>query len=460
MATALQIHVSGIKLPISLSPNATKQSSRVSKREGRIRCSATTPNKKYTIAVLPGDGIGTEVTPVAVEALRLAGSLEGIDFEFKEMLVGGAAYEATGVPLPEETLKASLESDAVYLGAVGITKKMPSSDHLPKHLRPEAGLLSIRRALGVYANLRPITVYPQLLEASSLKRSVAEGVDFMIIRELVGGLYNGKPRGFGINEKGEETGFCTEIYSTSEVDRVARIAFDMAMERRGKVCSVDKATILESSMLWRRRVTIMSAEYPEVDLSHMLVDTSGMELIRYPKQFDVLLTTNVFGDILSDVAAMITGGIGMLPSACIGGPGPQLFEPVHGSAPDIDGEDVANPLAAVLTAVMLLRYGLKEEAVAQRIENAIFDTLNKGFRTRDIPTPGADVANPLAAVLTAVMLLRYGLKEEAVAQRIENAIFDTLNKGFRTRDIPTPGAKMGEEILNSLYVRVPSFQLN
>ncbi|KAH0938738.1 hypothetical protein HID58_006199 [Brassica napus] len=367
MSTALQIHASGIKLPVSLIPSTTKQISRASKRVGRIRCSATTPNKKYTIAVLPGDGIGTEVTPVAVEALRLAGSLEGIDFEFKEMLVGGAAYEATGVPFPEETLKA------------------------------------------------PITVFPQLLEASSLKRSVTEEVDFMIIRELAGGLYYGKPRGFGINEKGEETGFCTEIYSSSEVDRVARIAFDMAMERRGKVCSVDKATILESSRLWRKRVTIMSEEYPEVDLSHMLVDTSGMELIRYPKQFDVLLTTNVFGDILSDVSAMITGGIGMLPSACIGGPGPQLFEPVHGSAPDIEGEDVANPLAAVLTAVMLLRYGLKEEAVAKRIENAIFDTLNEGFRTRDISTPGAKIV---------------GCK------------------------------KMGEEILKSLYVRVPSYQLN
>ncbi|CAN6845847.1 unnamed protein product [Brassica oleracea] len=415
MSTALQIHASGIKLPVSLIPCTTKQISRASKRVGRIRCSATTPNKKYTIAVLPGDGIGTEVTPVAVEALRLAGSLEGIDFEFKEMLVGGAAYEATGVPFPEETLKASLESDAVYLGAVGITKKMPSSDHLPKHLRPEVGLMRIRRALGVYANLRPITVFPQLLEASSLKRSVTEEVDFMIIRELAGGLYYGKPRGFGINEKGEETGFCTEIYSSSEVDRVGRIAFDMAMERRGKVCSVDKATVLESSRLWRKRVTIMSEEYPEVDLSHMLVDTSAMELIRYPKQFDVLLTTNVFGDILSDVAAMITGGIGMLPSACIGGPGPQLFEPVHGSAPDIEGEDVANPLAAVLTAVMLLRYGLKEEAVAKRIENAIFDTLNEGFRTRDIPTPGAKIV---------------GCK------------------------------KMGEEILKSLYVRVPSYQLN
>ncbi|KAF3537109.1 hypothetical protein F2Q69_00021175 [Brassica cretica] len=287
----------------------------------------------------------------------------------------------------------------------------------------------------------------------------------------------------------------------------------MAMERRGKVCSVDKATILESSRLWRKRVTIMSEEYPEVDLSHMLVDTSGMELIRYPKQFDVLLTTNVFGDILSDVSAMTTGGIGMLPSACIGGPGPQLFEPVHGSAPDIEGEDVANPLAAVLTAVMLLRYGLKEEAVAKRIENAIFDTLNEGFRTRDIPTPGAKIVGckkmgeeilkslyvrvpsvdsiPLVEYSGSNVAwikrrgycfypndqtqfvistdhvhssdfdaIRYGLKEENAAQRIEKAVSDVLDRGFRTRDIHTPGTtlvgckRMGEEILRSLDARV------
>ncbi|KFK42440.1 hypothetical protein AALP_AA2G256700 [Arabis alpina] len=328
MVWALQmIHVSGIKSSVSFSP-VTKQITRVS----RIRCSTTTPKKQYTIAVLPGDGIGAEVTPVAVDALRLAGSLEGIEFVFKEMPIGGAAYEATGNPLPEESLK--------------------------------------------------------LLEASSLKKHLAEGVDLMIIRELVGGLYHGVPRGFGINPLGEETGFCTEIYSTGEVDRVARIAFDMAAQRRGKVTSVDKASVMESSMLWRKTVTALSTEYPEVDLTHMLVDTSAMELVRSPKQFDVVVTSNNFGDILSDVASVINGGIGMLPSACIGGSGPQMFEPVHGSAPDIDGQDVANPLAAVLTAVMLLRYGLKEEVVAKRLENAIYDTLDKGFRTRDIATLG------------------------------------------------------------------------
>ncbi|VVA95885.1 unnamed protein product [Arabis nemorensis] len=354
MVSALQIHVSGIKSSVSFSP-VTKQTTRVS----RIRCSASTPKKQYNIAVLPGDGIGTEVTPIAIDALRLAGSLEGIEFVFKEMPIGGAAIEATGVPLPEETLK--------------------------------------------------------LLEASSLKRHLAEGVDLMIIREIGGGLYQGVPRGFGINTLGEETGFCTEIYSKGEVDRVARIAFDMAVQRRGKVCSVDKSSVLESSMLWRKTVMALSTEYPKVELMHMLVDTSGMELVRCPKQFDVLLTSNVFGDILSDVASVINGGIGMLPSACIGGPGPQLFEPVHGSAPDIDGEDVANPLAAVLTAVMLLRYGLKEEAVAKRIENAIFDILDKGFRTRDIATVGKKIV---------------GCK------------------------------RMGEEILNSLYVKSPASLCN
>ncbi|KAG2313701.1 hypothetical protein Bca52824_025258 [Brassica carinata] len=384
MATALQIHVSGIKLPISLSPNATKQSSRVSKREGRIRCSATTPNKKYTIAVLPGDGIGTEVTPVAVEALRLAGSLEGLDLRFEELPIGGAALDLVGVPLPEETLRKAKQSDAVLLGAVG----WPKWDDNPKHLKPITALLQLRAGLEVFSNLRPITVFPQLVDSTYLRKDTAEGVDLMIIRELTGGIYNAHPRGFTTNEQGDEVGFCTESYSASEVDHIARVAFDIAKQRRSKLCSVDKATVLEGSMLWRKRVTAMALEYPEVEVNHLLIDTAAMDLVRHPRQFDTILTGVMFGDILSDLAAMIPGSVGLLPSAALGDSGPGIFEPVHGSAPKHYGKDTVNPLAAVLSAAMLFRYGLKEENAAKRIEKAVSDVLDRGFRTRDIHTPG------------------------------------------------------------------------
>ncbi|CAH8360334.1 unnamed protein product [Eruca vesicaria subsp. sativa] len=380
MAGALGIHVSSIQLPVAFI-SATKQTLR---RGTAIRCAANTPKKRYTIAVLPGDGVGNEVIPIAVEALRLAGSLEGIDLRFEELPIGGAALDLVGVPLPEETLRKAKESDAVLLGAVG----WPKWDNNPKHLKPITALLQLRAGLEVFSNLRPITVFPQLVDSTYLRKDTAEGVDLMIIRELTGGIYNAHPRGFTTNEQGDEVGFCTESYSASEVDHIARVAFDIAKQRRSKLCSVDKATVLEGSMVWRKRVTAMALEYPEVEVSHLLIDTAAMDLVRHPRQFDTILTGVMFGDILSDLAAMIPGSVGLLPSAALGDSGPGIFEPVHGSAPKHYGKDTVNPLAAVLSAAMLFRYGLKEENAAKRIEKAVSDVLDRGFRTRDIHTPG------------------------------------------------------------------------
>ncbi|KAK9054904.1 hypothetical protein SSX86_025983 [Deinandra increscens subsp. villosa] len=344
-----------------------------------IRCS-----KSYNITLLPGDGIGPEVISVAKKVLNLAGSLEGVEFKFKEMPMGGAALDLTGVPLPEETLNTAKESDAVLLGAIGGYKW----DKNEKHLKPETGLLQLREGLKVFANLRPASVLPELVDASTLKKEVAEGVDLMVVRELTGGIYFGKPRGFGTNENGEEIGFNTEVYAAYEIDRIARIAFETARKRSGKLCSVDKANVLEASMFWRKRVIAIAAEYPDVELTHMYVDNAAMQLVRNPKQFDTIVTNNIFGDILSDEASMITGSIGMLPSASLGESGPGLFEPIHGSAPDIAGQDKANPLATILSAAMLLKYGLGEVKAAERIELAVLDTLSRGFRTGDIYSVG------------------------------------------------------------------------
>ncbi|KAG2282203.1 hypothetical protein Bca4012_050731 [Brassica carinata] len=388
MAGALGLHVITTQLPVAFI-SATKQTFR---RASVIRCAANTPNKRYTIAVLPGDGVGNEVIPVAVDGLRLAGSLEGLDLRFEELLIGGVALELVGVPLPEETLRKAKQSDAVLLGAVGwhvlIIVDLPKWDNSPKHLKPITALLQLRAGLEVFSNLRPITVFPQLVDSTYLRKDTPEGVDIMIIRELTGGIYNAHPRGFTTNEQGDEVGFCTESYSASEVDHIARVAFDIAKQRRSKLCSVDKATILEGSMLWRKRVTAVALEYPEVEVSHLLIDTAAMDLVRYPRQFDTILTGVMFGDILSDLAAMIPGSVGLLPSAALGDSGPGIFEPVHGSAPKHYGKDTVNPLAAVLSAAMLFRYGLKEENAAQRIEKAVSNVLDRGFRTRDILTPG------------------------------------------------------------------------
>ncbi|XP_074276136.1 3-isopropylmalate dehydrogenase, chloroplastic-like [Silene latifolia] len=351
-----------------------------------VRCAAAaTPTKRsYTITLLPGDGIGPEIISIAKDVLHLAASLEGIELKYQEMPVGGSAIDLAGVPLPEETLSVAKQSDAILLGAIGGYKW----DKLEKKLKPETGLLQLRSGLDVFANLRPATVLPQLIDCTTLKREVAEGVDLMVVRELTSGIYFGDPRGFGVNDKGEEIGFNTEVYSASQIDRIARVAFETARKRRGKLCSVDKANVLEASMLWRKRVTAMAADYPDVELSHMYIDNAAMQLVRDPRQFDTILTNNIFGDILSDEASMISGSIGLLPSASIGQSGPGLFEPIHGSAPDIAGQDKANPLATILSAAMLLRYGLGENKAADIIEAAVMETLDKGFRTGDIFSAG------------------------------------------------------------------------
>lgn len=379
MAASLQLGSNLLRNPFQSNP-VSKHSPKLT----AIRCAATPSRKRYTITLLPGDGIGPEVVSVAKRVLDLAGSFEGIDFGFQESLLGGAALDSTGVPLPEETLSVAKQSDAVLLGAIGGYQW----DNNEKHLKPETGLLQLREGLKVFANLRPALVLPQLVEASTLKKEVAEGVDLMVVRELTGGIYFGKPRGFEKNKSGEDIGFNTEVYSSSEIDRIARVAFETARKRQKKLCSVDKANVLEVSMLWRKRVTEISSEYPDVELTHMYVDNAAMQLVRNPKQFDTIVTNNIFGDILSDEASMITGSIGMLASASLGESGPGLFEPIHGSAPDIAGQDKANPLATVLSAAMLLKYGLGEEKAAQRIEEAVLATLNKGFRTGDIYSAG------------------------------------------------------------------------
>ncbi|CAI5524063.1 unnamed protein product [Closterium sp. Naga37s-1] len=347
--------------------------------------------KKCRITLLPGDGIGPEIMAVAVKLLKALGELEGITFEFQEALVGGAAIDEFGVPLPESTLATCRDSDAVLLAAIGGYKW----DTLPADLRPERGLLGLRAGLGAFANLRPATVFPQLIEASSLKREVVEGVDIMVVRELTGGIYFGEPKGFGQDAEGNRTGFNTMIYSAPEIDRIARVGFEAARKRSGRLCSVEKSNVLEVSQLWRERVTAIGAEeYPDVELSHMYVDNAAMQLIRNPRQFDTIVTGNIFGDILSDEASMLTGSIGMLPSASIGSDGPGIYEPVHGSAPDIAGQDKANPMAQVLSAAMMLRYGLNLPRGADLLEAAVMSTLEAGYRTGDIASPG--MAPPLA----------------------------------------------------------------
>lgn len=338
----------------------------------------------YRITILPGDGIGPEVTKVTLDVLQSMASQEGIAFQFQEKLLGGAAIDARGTPLPDDTLAACKESDAVLLAAIGGYQW----DNNEPHLRPECGLLNLRAGMGVFANLRPAVVLPQLVDSSTLKREVAEGVDIMVVRELTGGIYFGQPKGFGTNSNGEQIGFNTEVYSVREIDRIARVGFETARKRNGRLCSVDKANVLEASQLWRQTVTLVAKDYPDVELTHMLVDNAAMQLIRNPKQFDTILTNNIFGDILSDEASMLTGSIGMLPSASVKTLGPGLFEPIHGSAPDIAGQDKANPLAMILSAAMLLEYGLGEVKAARRIEKAVLETLENGFRTGDIMSNG------------------------------------------------------------------------
>lgn len=338
----------------------------------------------YRITLLPGDGIGPEIMAVAVDVLTGIGKQFDLSFEFTEALIGGAAIDATGEPLPTDTLEKCRHSDAVLLAAIGGYKW----DNLPRHQRPETGLLGLRAGLGLFANLRPATILPQLIDASTLKREVVEGVDIMVVRELTGGVYFGQPKGIFTTETGEKRGVNTMAYTEAEIDRIGRVAFETARKRQGQLCSVDKANVLEVSQLWRDRMTQLATEYPDVELSHLYVDNAAMQLVRAPKQFDTIVTGNLFGDVLSDAAAMLTGSIGMLPSASLGETEPGVFEPVHGSAPDIAGQNKANPLAQVLSTAMMLRYGLNQPTAADQIEQAVFKVLEKGYRTGDIMSAG------------------------------------------------------------------------
>ncbi|MDH5710110.1 MAG: 3-isopropylmalate dehydrogenase [Gammaproteobacteria bacterium] len=335
------------------------------------------------IAILPGDGIGVEIVAEAVKVLEhLKG--DGLDLELVEAPVGGAGYDAAGKPLPDETLALVKEADSILLGAVG----GPQYEKLPRELRPERGLLGLRSELGLFANLRPAILYPQLADASSLKPEVVAGLDIMIVRELTGGIYFGEPRGIREKANGEREGFNTLVYSESEVDRIARVAFDIAMKRGKRLCSVDKANVLEVSELWREVVERVGEEYQGVELSHMYVDNAAMQLVKWPKQFDVMVTKNMFGDILSDAAAMLTGSIGMLPSASLDANSKGMYEPIHGSAPDIAGKGIANPLATILSVAMMLRYSLDEPVLADKIDTAVGRVLDKGLRTPDIMSAG------------------------------------------------------------------------
>jgi 3-isopropylmalate dehydrogenase len=336
-----------------------------------------------TIAVLPGDGIGPEVTREAVKVLRAAATRFHLALAFQEAAIGGTAYEGAGSPLPDQTLAVCRGADAILFGAVG----GPRWDGLPRKVRPEQGLLALRKAFDLFATLRPAKAFAALAEGSTLKREVIEGVDLLVVRELTGGLYFGEPKGIQPVPEGER-GVDTLIYTTPEIERIARVAFEAARRRRRRLTSVDKANVLASSELWRRVVTAVGAAFPDVSLDHMYVDNAAMQLVRRPKSFDVIVAENTFGDILSDEAAMLTGSIGLLPSASLGR-GVGLYEPIHGSAPDIAGRDEANPIAAILSAAMLLEYSLKAGEAATAVEAAVSRVLDQGYRTLDISQPGA-----------------------------------------------------------------------
>jgi len=337
------------------------------------------------ILVLPGDGIGPEIVTEAVKVLNTINEKMNLGLTLEQGLVGGSAYDAHGTPLPEETMAKARTADAILLGAVG----GPKWDNLEdRELRPEKGLLGLRSGLELFGNLRPAILYPQLADASSLKPEVVSGLDILIVRELTGGIYFGKPRGIRTLENGEREGYNTYVYSESEIRRIARVAFESAMKRNKKLCSVDKANVLEVTVLWREILEEVGKEYPEVELSHMYVDNAAMQLVRAPKQFDVMVTGNMFGDILSDAAAMLTGSIGMLPSASLDKDNKGMYEPCHGSAPDIAGQGIANPLATILSAAMMLRYSLGEVAAADAIEGAVSKVLDQGLRTADIWSEG------------------------------------------------------------------------
>ncbi len=340
------------------------------------------------ITILPGDGIGPEIVAEAVKTLECLKQNFGFDVELEFAAFGGAGYDEAGHPLPDSTLALCKKSDAILLGSVGGSQY----DRLERELRPERGLLGLRSKLELFSNLRPAILYPQLASASSLKAEIVSGLDIMIVRELTGGIYFGQPRGIRELDDGQRQGFNTLVYTEHEIERIARSAFDIAMVRNKKLCSIDKANVLEVSELWREVVIRVGHDYPEVELSHMYVDNASMQLVRDPKQFDVMVTTNLFGDILSDTAAMLTGSIGMLPSASLDKNGKGMYEPIHGSAPDIAGKGIANPLATILSVAMLLRYSLNQPELANHIETAVGNVLNQGFRTADIADGGNSVS--------------------------------------------------------------------
>ena len=337
-----------------------------------------------SVLILPGDGIGPEIVTEAEKVLNALVEDHGLKISTEQGLIGGSAIDETGVPLPDATLDQGKQSDAILLGAVG----GPKWDKIERSLRPERGLLAIRAGLDLYANLRPAILYKELAEASSLKPEVIGALDIMIVRELTGGIYFGQPRGIRTLEDGQREGFNTLVYKESEIERIARTAFDVAMKRNKKVCSVDKANVLEATELWREVVTRVAKDYPEISLEHMYVDNAAMQLVRDPGQFDVIVTTNMFGDILSDLASMLTGSIGMLPSASLNAEGLGMYEPIHGSAPDIAGQNIANPLATIISTAMMLRYSLAEVKQADRVEQAVQKVLASGLRTADIISAG------------------------------------------------------------------------
>ena len=341
------------------------------------------------ILTLPGDGIGPEIVAEALKVLDVVKARFGLAIEVTEGLVGGAAIDACGVPLDDETLKLARASDAILFGAVG----GPKWDDQPMMNRPERGLLKLRSEMDLFANLRPAMLFPQLAEASSLKSELVAGLDILIVRELTGGIYFGEPRGVRTLDNGEREGYNTYVYRESQIRRIAKVAFEAAQKRDGRLCSVDKSNVLEVTALWRELVTEMGADYSDVELSHMYVDNAAMQLVRAPKQFDVMVTGNMFGDILSDCAAMLTGSIGMLPSASLNEANQGMYEPVHGSAPDIAGQGKANPLAQILSLAMLLRYSLGEIAAADAIEKAVSDVLDQGLRTGDIASEGCRIVS-------------------------------------------------------------------
>jgi len=353
------------------------------------------------VLILPGDNIGPEIVTEAVKLLRRVDEKFQLGIELDYGNLGGAALDAEGVPCPQETLDKARQSDAILLGAVG----GPQWDNVERHLRPEKGLLTIRSELDLFGNLRPAIMYPQLAHASSLKSEFVSGLDILIVRELVGGIYFGEPRGIRTLEDGQREGYNTYKYSESEIRRIGKMAFEAAMVRNKRLCSVDKSNVLEATVLWREVISDMAADYPEVELSHMYVDNAAMQLVRQPKQFDVLVTGNMFGDILSDTAAMLTGSIGMLPSASLDKQGGGMYEPCHGSAPDIAGKGVANPLATILSVAMMLRYSLNAPEAANAIEQAVSAVLDQGLRTADIFTDGSQLVGTVEmgdAVVAAI----------------------------------------------------------